>query len=218
MGPNSGHVQRRARLNTYVSVVWGGVASGKGELTRRLSAEGEHVIISTSDEIRKHQARMSPSERILVIAQMKAGKLYDDLKMIDLLDRRLEEVGEVSSIILDGFPRNSYQAAHFIEAMVDSGRYRLGSIMLLELKRETARKRFFGRMEKEDRLDNDEKVFDDRFDEFEKLLVPMMKYFTEIAKVKVDIVDAEKDEAGVEAQARTILSRRLSLPTLSAAR
>ncbi len=198
-------------MNTYISVVWGGNASGKGELTRRLSADGEHVILSTSDEIRKHQARMSPEERAAVTALMKKGKLYDDHKMIELVDHRLGEIGEVSSIIMDGFPRTLYQAAHLIEAMVDSGRYRLGSIMLLDLKRATALERFFGRMKKEERLDNDENVFNDRFDEFEKLLHPMMKYFTEIAKVPVDIIDAEQNEMGVEAQARNVLKSRFAL-------
>lgn len=201
-------------MNTYVSVVWGGNASGKGELTRRLSAGGEHVIISTSDEIRKDLARMSPEERDAVLAMFRAGVLYNDDKMIELLDRRLKEIGEVPSIILDGFPRNPYQAEYLVQGMVGSGHYRLGSIMLLEVKRATALERFFGRMKKEDRLDNDVAVFHDRFDEFEKFLTPMMKYFTEIARIPVDIIDAEKNEDGVQAQGRAILARRLSLQTV----
>ncbi len=201
-------------MNTYVSVVWGGNASGKGELTRRLSAGGEHVIISTSDEIRKDLARMSPEERDAVLAMFKKGVLYDDDKMIELLDRRLKEIGEVPSIILDGFPRNPYQAEYLVEGMVGSGHYRLGSIMLLKVKRATALERFFGRMKKEDRLDNNEAVFHERFNEFEKLLQPMMKYFTEIAQIPVDVIDAEKNEDAVVAQGRVILARRLSLQTV----
>lgn len=193
-----------------INILAGPVCSGKGELVKKLQG----IVISSSDLITADKARMSPEEKASVESTIGSGNLYDDEKMIFLVENRLKEVERNSRVIMDGFPRTVPQARYIIESLIKTGRFTLGNIMSLEVSFETCKARLEDRMDKErkglipTRSDSNFAVFKKRFEQHQQVWPPVMKYFTEVAKVKVDLIDAEKDRAGVYLQAEKILRRR----------
>jgi adenylate kinase len=107
--------------------------------------------------------------------QMLAGELIDDEQMFPLLEEELKRLGaDKNEVILDGSPRTMDQAEWLAEK-INSGELSLTAIIHLKVSKEIAKKRLLSR----GRPDDHEQAINERFAEYEKVIVPIMKYLKE---------------------------------------
>lgn len=119
-------------------------AAGKG--TQSTLVEEKYGIphISTGDLLRG--ARTANDQRAKMIADLQdKGLLVPDEIVLELLKERLAQEDCENGYILDGFPRNLSQAEAY-EEILSALQLPLGNVILLELDKETAKRRINGRL------------------------------------------------------------------------
>lgn len=90
-------------------ILFGAPGSGKGSLASRIKADYNIPQISTGDILRDNIARNTEiGKNISEI--MKRGELVSDELVISLVKERLSEEDCKNGFMLDGFPRNEFQA------------------------------------------------------------------------------------------------------------
>lgn len=88
---------------------------------------------------------------------LKAGKLVDDDKVIELMSAEIKKArNEGKDVILDGFPRNLYQAEHIKEAITDD----IKAVVYLEVPKEE----LYKRLELRGRVDDTKEAIERRFE------------------------------------------------------
>ena len=117
--------------------------------------------------------------------EMLAGKLLDDHELIEILKGLFEGIDDPEKCILDGFPRTLPQAEWLLSEH-KAGRVHIGHVLYFEASRDVVKARLIARGRPDDTTD----AIDNRFDEFEKLTLPVVKYFEENG-IKVQNVKAE---------------------------
>ncbi|MFS0737373.1 adenylate kinase [Sphingomonas sp. 1P06PA] len=124
-------------------ILLGPPGAGKGTQASRLVAERGMVQVSTGDMLR---AAVSSGSEIGKLADgiMKAGKLFPDDLMSQILGARLDEPDTVSGVIFDGYPRTEAQAAALDTLLADRGRH-LDHVIELEVNEDALVERITGR-------------------------------------------------------------------------
>ena len=117
--------------------------------------------------------------------QMLEGKLLDDQEIIDILKNFFADIKDNTKCILDGFPRTLTQASWLLEEQ-KKGLMRIDSVIYLEASKDVVRERLMAR----GRSDDPPEVLDQRFEEYEKLTLPIIEWFKENGVV-VHRIDAE---------------------------
>lgn len=97
-------------------VLFGPPGAGKGTQSAKLIEKYGLVHISTGDLFRKHLGEGTELGK-LARSYMDAGNLVPDSVVIDMVDDKIKEVGDVKGIIFDGFPRTVAQAEALDELM-----------------------------------------------------------------------------------------------------
>jgi adenylate kinase len=107
-------------------IIMGVQGSGKGTQAKLLKEELDLVHISVGDIFRWNiQSRTKLGARIKRIVA--SGELVPDSIVEDVVRARLGEHDWNYGFILDGFPRNSVQAAFFLES------YDIGAVILIDV-------------------------------------------------------------------------------------
>jgi adenylate kinase len=90
-------------------ILLGPPGAGKGTQASRLEDERGMIQVSTGDLLRN--AVKSGSELGRMADEiMKAGKLFPDDLMLDILGERIDQPDTAGGVIFDGYPRNAAQA------------------------------------------------------------------------------------------------------------
>ena len=119
-------------------IIMGVQGCGKGTQARLLKESLDLVHISVGDIFRWHiQSHTKLGARIKRI--MADGELVPDEVVEEVVKERLEQHDWNSGFILDGFPRNSRQAAFFLES------YDIDAVLLIEVPDAVVRERILNR-------------------------------------------------------------------------
>lgn len=119
-------------------IIMGVQGCGKGTQARLLKESLDLVHISVGDIFRWHiQSHTKLGARIKRI--MAEGQLVPDDLVEEVVKQRMEQHDWNYGFILDGFPRNSRQAAFFLES------YDIDAVLLIEVPDEVVRERILNR-------------------------------------------------------------------------
>lgn len=119
-------------------------SAGKGTVSKILSEEYHLPHISTGDLLRN--AILNDDEQGNYIRkQINLGNLVDDNIIMNLIENRIMEDDCSNGYILDGFPRNLNQAKNY-DKIMSKNKKELGTVILLDISKEQAKKRVLGRV------------------------------------------------------------------------
>ena len=119
-------------------------AAGKGTEADILKERYNIPHISTGDLLRK-AAQSDTEEGLEIKEQLERGSLVDDDVVVKLLRERILEDDCKDGYILDGFPRTVMQARIY-ENMLKGIDKEIGTVIYMNIDRETARNRIVGRI------------------------------------------------------------------------
>ncbi len=130
-------------MSAPVLVLLGPPGVGKGTQGDRLAEKPGWVRLGTGDLLREARREGTELGR-KAEAYMDEGKLVPDDLILGLVREKLEELGQETRVILDGFPRTDIQARGLDELLPDLGRT-VDGVLLFEAPDETLVKRIAGR-------------------------------------------------------------------------
>lgn len=119
-------------------------AAGKGTQSKLLSEKYKIPHISTGDLLR-NEINLKTDLGNILADKMQEGTLISDDIVLQLLNKRLDNNDTKEGFILDGFPRNLYQAKALDELLYKSNK-KIDYVLVLDLDIEIAKKRILGRM------------------------------------------------------------------------
>ncbi|MBL0743321.1 adenylate kinase [Chryseolinea lacunae] len=90
-------------------ILFGPPGAGKGTQSAKIIEKYSLMHISTGDLFRKHLKEGTPLGK-LAQSYMSKGDLVPDQVVIDMVDDKIKESGNIAGIIFDGFPRTKPQA------------------------------------------------------------------------------------------------------------
>ena len=103
---------------------------------------------------------------------LKAGKLVDDDEVIRLMSREIEKAkSEGKDVILDGFPRNIYQAEHIKDAIADE----IEAVVYLRVPKDE----LYKRLELRGRVDDTKEAIQRRFEIVEQNIYSILDLLKE---------------------------------------
>lgn len=118
-------------------------SAGKGTIANILSEDYNLPHISTGDLLRA-AARRDDEQGNYIRKQMNLGNLVSDDFIIGLVEEKIMSKDCSNGYILDGFPRNLKQAKNYDE-FIKINHLPIGTIILLNITKEQAKKRILGR-------------------------------------------------------------------------
>ena len=119
-------------------------AAGKGTHSKLVSEKYNIPHISTGDLLRaiiRSGSELGKS----IKAEIDKGNLVKDEVILELLKQRLNQDDCNNGYILDGFPRNINQAKEY-DKLLESLNKEIGYVILLDVDKETLKKRIVGRL------------------------------------------------------------------------
>lgn len=179
-------------------------AAGKGTQSKLVSEKYNIPHISTGDLLRSVIESGSDLGKSIKI-EIDKGHFVSDELILELLKQRLSQDDCNNGYILDGYPRNLNQAKEY-DKLLESLNKELGYVILLDLDKETAKKRIVGRLsckncgtvyneliedtmpknkgicdkcniELSKRDDDNEEIFEERFNTYLKQTEPLINYY-----------------------------------------
>lgn len=154
-----------------------GVAGAGKSVQGTLLAEATgYQWLSTGEYLR---ANISGQRR----EEMLQGKLLDDQEIIEILKGFFDSIDDKNRCILDGFPRTLIQAQWLLEHHAES----ISDVVYLDASKNVVKKRLLAR----GRSDDTEEVLDKRFEEYERLTLPIIKWF-KAQGIAVHEINAER--------------------------
>lgn len=161
-------------------IIFMGVAgAGKSVQGKLLAEHIGYQWLSTGEYLR---ANISGERR----EEMMQGKLLNDQEIVDILKGFFTEIKDQNKCILDGFPRTLHQAKWLL-AEQDAGHVQITSVVYLKASKEIVRQRLLAR----GRADDTPEVLDNRFEEYERLTLPIIAWYKEQGVIVYEI-DAER--------------------------
>lgn len=125
-------------------ILMGVQGAGKGMQAQFLKDHYKIPHVSTGDLFRAMKTRQDELA-LRVQAIMKSGSLVDDATTNDVVADRLAQPDAAQGVILDGYPRNRFQADYLADYLAARGQ-KVSAVLLLHLDLYTAFKRAFGRV------------------------------------------------------------------------
>jgi adenylate kinase len=166
-------------------LLMGIAGSGKGTQGKMLADTRGLHLMSMGDILRMHVTG-EQRERML------AGGLLDDGEIIKIVDQVLQSLPhDKDELILDGFPRTIPQAEWLLE-QAQAGRFQISNAIHLVASRQAVKKRLLNRA----RVDDIESAIDERFDEYERSTMPVLKWLSQNG-INVHDVNAERSVEAV---------------------
>lgn len=159
-------------------VLMGAAGAGKSIQGHQLADQYGYAYISTGEIF-----------RVLITGkrrnEMLQGKLLSDEEVIKVVDKVLELIDTQEQFILDGFPRTKPQVDWLLEQH-EKGRFNLPTVINLEIDEDVVHQR----LHKRGRLDDTEEAVAYRFQQYQKVTRPLLKYMREKG---IDIYDIDAD-------------------------
>lgn len=178
-------------------ILFMGVAgSGKSTQGRRLADERGLPWLSTGEFLRM---LLAGNKRI----EMVKGKLLGDQEIIAIVQKVFNLVDTSNEFVLDGFPRTSAQADWLLN-QVRHGQLSITAVVHMVASEKVVESRLLTR----GRLDDTHEAIQERFDEYERQLKPILDQF-KAAGIPIIEVDADKDSDAVYASLTAALAAQV---------
>lgn len=157
-------------------ILLGAPGSGKGTQGEKLAAHFSIPKLSTGDALRAAKKAGTPLG-LKAGPLMDAGDLVPDELVYGIVEERLSLPDAHTGFILDGFPRNTAQAAELDRMLVRLGERAIDYAVHLHVPDEDIVKRLLARAHKEGRADDTETVIRHRIDVYNAETSPLLKFY-----------------------------------------
>lgn len=162
-------------------ILFGPPGAGKGTQSAKLIEKYSLTHISTGDLFRKHLKEGTPLGK-LAKGYMEKGNLVPDQVVIDMVDDKIKSSGDITGIILDGFPRTIPQA-EALDKLLASKQAPIRILVELVVPEEELRIRLAERAVKENRPDDAKpEVIENRISVYKSETVAVAQYYKEHKK------------------------------------
>lgn len=167
-------------------LIMGVAGAGKSMQGKMLAGKLDYQWLSTGELLREYVTGDKKQE-------MLNGKLLDDKELIEIISKALKR-SDQKHMILDGFPRTLAQAEWLLKRH-EEGQLSLDKVILLEVPQDTVLKRLLER----GRQDDNEQTIHNRFQEYEKMTLPIIKLYQQHG-IDISKIDGDKtvDDVGEE--------------------
>ncbi|HEY9048221.1 MAG TPA: adenylate kinase [Ohtaekwangia sp.] len=157
-------------------ILFGPPGAGKGTQSTKIIEKYSLTHISTGDLFRKHLKEGTPLGQ-LAKGYMDKGNLVPDQVVIDMVDDKIKNSGNISGIIFDGFPRTIPQA-EALDKLLDSKKAPIKVLIELVVPEEELKTRLADRAAKENRPDDAKpEVIENRIAVYKAETVAVAKYY-----------------------------------------
>jgi adenylate kinase len=162
-------------------ILFGPPGAGKGTQSAKLIEKYSLTHISTGDLFRKHLKEGTPLGK-LAKGYMEKGNLVPDQVVIDMVDDKIKSSGNITGIILDGFPRTIPQA-EALDKLLASKQAPIKVLIELVVPEDELRTRLADRALKENRPDDAKpEVIENRISVYKSETVAVAQYYKEHKK------------------------------------
>jgi adenylate kinase len=162
-------------------ILFGPPGAGKGTQSAKLIEKYSLVHISTGDLFRKHLKEGTPLGK-LAQDYMSKGNLVPDQVVIDMVDDKIKNSGDIGGIIFDGFPRTIPQA-EALDGLLASKGSPIKVLIELVVTEEELKKRLAERAVKENRPDDAKpEVIANRISVYKAETVSVATYYKKLGK------------------------------------
>lgn len=162
-------------------VLFGPPGAGKGTQSTKLIEKYQLVHISTGDLFRKHLKEGTPLGK-LAQEYMSKGNLVPDQVVIDMVDDKIKNSGNIKGIIFDGFPRTVKQA-EALDALLAKNNTGITALVELMVNEDELKKRLAERAHKENRPDDAKpEVIENRIAVYKAETVPVAEHYKNLGK------------------------------------
>ena len=139
-----------------------------------------------------------------VLDVLASGALVNDELVVRIVGQRLKQEGYDKTFLLDGFPRNQYQAKWITEHGDEVGKH-IKAILFMDVSEETAHERLGDR----GRNDDNDKALAKRQEE-QKKLAPMIEYLKDKG-IPVETIDANRSVEEIFESIKNVLARYVKM-------
>jgi len=168
--------------------------AGKGTQAELLADYFKSSPLSTGEVLRRHKNDEEIQQ------YLKKGRLVPDKALLPIIEKEITEAGGAHDhVILDGLPRTMSQAKWLV-GKINDGTFRLTGVVHFKLSPRVAKERLLNRH----RSDDTDEVIAERFEEYEKNIVPIVDYLRS-QNYKVSDIDADQAVEKVSEDVKTTL-------------
>jgi adenylate kinase len=162
-------------------ILFGPPGAGKGTQSAQLIDKYSLTHISTGDLFRKHLKEGTPLGK-LAQDYMSKGNLVPDKVVIDMVDDKIKNSGEIGGIIFDGFPRTRAQA-EALDQLLDAKKAPFNVLVELMVPEDELKKRLAERAVKENRPDDAKpEVIENRIAVYKSETMSVASYYEQQGK------------------------------------
>jgi len=163
-------------------ILFGPPGSGKGTQSLRIAEKYNLVHISTGDIFRR-EIRNKSALGLRVQSIIERGELVPDDLLVDILRTALQQAGNSSGFVFDGFPRTIRQAED-LDKLLNETSEKVSLVLSLDVDEEEVVTRLLKRAQLEGRKDDTEEVIRNRMKVYHSQTHPLMEYYNKQKKFK----------------------------------
>ncbi len=156
-------------------ILFGPPGSGKGTQSKLLLQKYKLEYISTGDILREQIAKQTSIGKEAK-ALIDKGHLVPDELVVELLEEKLKENKDANGFLFDGFPRTLVQA-YILEGLLLKLNTSLNTVISLKVDRDELIQRLLNRAHIEGRSDDNEKIIEERFREYNQKTLPVIEFY-----------------------------------------
>ncbi|MFT5619310.1 MAG: adenylate kinase [Arenicella sp.] len=165
-------------------ILFGPPGAGKGTQSARLIEKYGLIHIATGDLFRKHLGEKTELGQ-KAKSYIDAGNLVPDSLVIDMVDDKIKEVGEVKGIIFDGFPRTVTQA-EALDKLLETKQTPIKKFLALQVPEKELIERLLDRGKTSGRSDDqDISKIENRLKVYEGETIPVAKHYEQKGKMEM---------------------------------
>ncbi|NND06298.1 MAG: adenylate kinase [Saprospiraceae bacterium] len=162
-------------------ILFGPPGSGKGTQAEKIAESYGFLHISTGDLFRS-EIKNKTTLGLEAQSYISRGALVPDSVTIGMLRKKLDEEGDFSGVIFDGFPRNILQAEALDEMLARRDQV-ISGLIALDVEEDEIVNRITERAKTSGRADDaDEGIIRNRIAVYEKETAPVYAYYEEMGK------------------------------------
>lgn len=163
-------------------ILFGPPGSGKGTQSVRVAEKYNLVHISTGDIFRR-EIKNKSTLGLKVQRIIENGELVPDDLLVDILRSALQQAGNPTGFVFDGFPRTIRQAQDLDKLLEETGE-KVSLALSLDVDEEEVVTRLTKRALLEGRKDDTEEVIRNRMKVYHSQTHPLMDYYNKQNKLK----------------------------------